>query len=302
MPASRSRTTNWRRSLEQIHERGGCLEITLARYLGDDEQNMGALADQGGGARDIVWRVRILSLSDEEIVLEEPVVLGRTIDIEAGSELACIIAVGQNRWMFKSKMLGKSPVKLSGARPVTGLRVHMPEKVERCQRREFYRVNSVGVRLPEVICYPMRDPATAIAAEAANRQEFIRRLDTPIAGNIKDDDPDSFTLPEVGPPFAAKMMNIGGGGVGLVVQPEDHACLETARFLWLRIDLRPDMPAPLCVCARARHTHIDSTQSVYAGLSFEFGSRAEHREFVVDQICKYVAQIQRDQLARQRQA
>ncbi|MEM1422863.1 MAG: hypothetical protein AAGH64_02560 [Planctomycetota bacterium] len=302
MPASRSRTSNWRRSLDQIHERGGCLEITLSRYLGGDDANMGALAEGEGGTRDIVWRVRILSLSDDEIVLEEPMVLGRKIDIEAGAELACIICVGQNRWMFRSEMTGAIPVKLGGARPVTGLRVPMPQTVERCQRREFYRVKTVGVNLPDVACYPMQDPGTAVAAEAANRQEFVRRIDTPIAGRIASEDLDDASLPEVGPPFVAKMMNVGGGGVGLIVRPEDHAILESARFLWLRIDLQPDLPAPLCVCARSRHTHIDSTQSVYAGLSFEFGSRMDHKEFVIDQICKYVAQVQRDQLSRQRQA
>ncbi len=303
MPAARSRTTNWRRSLDQIHERGGCIEITLARYVGEDDQNLGALADDdSAGARDIIWRVRILSLTDDEIVVEQPMVLGKTIDLSDDSELAGIISVGQNRWMFKTRLTGHAPVKLGGAHPVTGLVLKMPTKVERCQRREFYRVKTVGVRLPDVMCYPMQDPASAIAAEAANRQEFIRRMDTPIAGNIRDLDPESIALPEVGPPFVAKMMNIGGGGIGLVVEPEDHASLETARFLWLRIDLRPDLPAPLCACARGRHTHIDSTQSVYAGLSFEFGTRTEHREFVVDQMCKYVAQVQRDQLARQRQA
>ena len=301
MPASRSRTSNWRRSLDQIHERGGCLEITLSRYLGGDDANMGALADGDGGTRDIVWRVRILQLSEKEIVLEQPMVLGKTIDIDAGSELACIICVGQNRWMFRSEMTGTTAVKLGGPQPVTGLRVRMPEKVERCQRREFYRVKSVGVRLPEVACYPMQDPGTAVAAEAASRQEFIRRLDTRVAGVIGPD-PDDASLPEVGPPFVAKMMNVGGGGIGLVVDPEDHAILESVRFMWLRIDLQPDLPAPLCVCARTRHTHIDSTQAVYAGLSFEFGGRAEHKEFVIDQICKYVAQVQRDQLSRQRQA
>lgn len=301
MPASRSRTSNWLRSLRQIHERGGCIEITLPRYLGNDDQNAGVLAQDGQQSRDIIWRVRILQLTDDEIVVEQPVVLGQTIELIDESQIAGIIAVGQNRWMFRTSLNGKGSVKLTGSKSATALRLAMPEKVERCQRRDFYRVPTVGLNLPDVMCYPMVDPSTAIGAEAANRQEFIRRIDTPIAGRITDEDPDSLKLPEVGPPFIAKMMNVGGGGIGLIVEPEDHASLETARFLWLRIDLRPDLPIPLCVCARARHTHIDSTQKVYAGLSFEFGTRAEHKEFVVDQICKFVAGVQRDQLQRQRQ-
>ena len=303
MPASRSRTTNWRRSLDQIYQRGGCIEITLSRYVGDDAQNLGAMADDlSSQGSDVIWRVRILSISDEEIVVEQPVVLGRAMDLDDGADLAGIISVGQNRWMFKTTLTHHAPIKLGGTRPVTGLCLKMPTTVERCQRREFYRVKTIGVQLPDVVCYPMRDPMSAIAAEIANRQEFIRRLDTPIAGSICEETPDALSLPEVGPPFVAKLMNVGGGGIGLIVDPEDNTSLETARFLWLRIDLRPDLPFPLCVCARARHTHIDSTQSVYAGLSFEFGTRHEHKEFVIDQICKYVAAAQRDQMARQRHA
>ncbi len=301
MPASRSRTANWLRSLKQIHERGGSLELTMPRYLDDDAGNAGAVSSEEGTS-DIIWRVRILDLTADEIVVEQPSVLGQTIELQDGVEVAGIITVGQNRWMFKSRILGRTRTKLRGSHSVTALRVDMPETVERCQRREFFRVKTVGVQLASVMCYPLDDPTTAAAAEAANRGEVLRQLDSGIAGKIGDIESD-MTLPEVGPPFEARLLNLGGGGVGLLVEQEDRAALEAARFLWIRMDLRPDLPEPLCVCARLRHTHIDSTQKTYAGLSFEFGTGRAHQDFVVDQVCRYVAQVQRDLLRRsQKQA
>jgi hypothetical protein len=97
-------------------------------------------------------------------------------------------------------------------------------------------------------------------------------------------------------------MNVGGGGVGLIVTPPDRAAFESYRSFWLRIPLEPYVPAPISVSARLRHTHIDSSQRLYAGLQFDFSFNPPHQKFVVDQVCRYVAQVQREQLARQNTA
>ena len=66
MPASRSRTQEWRRSLQQILERGGALEFALSSApvapAGSPEAN-----DPRRVGSDLVWRVRLLALSDTEI-------------------------------------------------------------------------------------------------------------------------------------------------------------------------------------------------------------------------------------------
>jgi len=62
MPASRSRTTEWRRSLEQLRSREGAIEIAVARDGTDDEAVL--------GASDLVWRVRVLDLSDTEVAVD----------------------------------------------------------------------------------------------------------------------------------------------------------------------------------------------------------------------------------------
>lgn len=264
MPASRSRTERWRDCLTQIAERGGGLEFSIA------SPETGA---------DLVWRSRVTSISEHDIVLERPVTMGRAIHLQAGLDLVCVMAVGQNRWMFRSQTL-----------PPTGpgtLRLAMPSAVERCARRNFLRVSTIELRPPLVECWPLLDHGSVTLAEIANRtlvSELESRPATPAD--------DSQILPEVGPGFRALLMNIGGGGVGLMIERADTAALEHARAFWLRIDLRPQVAAPLAMCTRLAHTHIDSEQNTYAGLSFDFPAGTAHRDFVVEQICRYVAKLQ----------
>jgi hypothetical protein len=54
---------------------------------------------------------------------------------------------------------------------------------------------------------------------------------------------------------------------------------------------RPTVPAPLFLTARVAHTHIDSQQNTYAGLSFDFSQDPEHKGFVVAQIARYVGSV-----------
>ena len=294
MPASRSRTVQWRKSLDQIHERNGALEITLPRYV--EGADIVGDPETGEGAANLVWRVRIMALSDTEIVVEEPMALGQVVPLKPGIELVGIIVVGQNRWMFRTTHLGFDEEVAGPGRSLKGIRLKMPENVERCQRRNFYRVSTETINLPLVECYPLLDLNSAVVAEAANRVEILDAQDAPIAD--APDHPDEDKLPDVGPMVPARVMNVGGGGVGLLVEPTERMAFDRYNQFWLRISLLPHIPAPLGVVGRLRHTHIDSEQRMYAGMSFEFASDSKHEEFVVDQLCKYVAQVQREQLGR----
>lgn len=294
MPATRSRNENWRQSLQQILERNGSLEITLPRYVDGDPEG-----GETPPAQNVIWRVRLLSMTETDLIVEEPMALGHTFHLEDGVELVAIIAIGQNRWMFRTQNLGHASVTLNGRVKVTGLRLRMPSDVERCQRRNFYRVSTVGLTLATVECHPVVDPTTVEVAEAASRVQIEDASHSGVAGRIGKGGIESAIMPAVGPMVSATMMNIGGGGVGLIFEPEDRASLEGNRLYWLRLHLQPHIPAPLCVAARVRHTHIDSTQRMYAGLMFEFGSNNAHQKFVVEQLCRYVAQVQREQLRRQ---
>ena len=289
MPAVRSRTDNWRRSLQQIHERNGALEITLPTVESGNNED--------GAWQNLVWRVRILDLTDDEIVVERPSALGVPMTLNEGVKLVAVMPIGQNRWMFHTQMLGGKATQLNRKQTVEGIRLRMPKTVERCQRRNFYRISTTGLMVPNVVCRPLLEIASAQAAEYANRARIQMMLDGQIAGVINEDE--NAMLPEVGPPFPAKLINVGGGGAGLLVEPEDAPGLHAHAHFWVQIQLTPMVAAPIGLVGRLAHTHIDSQQRVYAGFAFEFNHDQAHRKFVTDLLCKYVNDLQRQQLNRE---
>lgn len=288
VPATRSRTENWRQCLNDLFQKGGAIEITLA-------QNADNAGSQQGGS-DLIWRVRVMGLSDKEILIEQPAALGHTIRLQDGIKLVGLIAIGQNRWMFKTSNLGETDIATANGRRLRVYRLNMPDRVERCQRRNFYRISTVGLTLPRVEVFPLLDPASAVIAETSNRCQILDMIDQ--RAGLGPDKPAPAVMPEVGPMTNATLVNIGGGGAGLLFEHDESLKLDASVMYWLRIGLAPPVPAPLGVCARLKHTHIDSAQRVYAGMAFEFGHGPNHEKFVVDQLLRYVAQVQREQLKR----
>jgi hypothetical protein len=296
MAANRSRTERWHESLEQLAMRDGSIEIALAGQTSADElQN----SDEGRPAKsaNLIWRVRLISVGEREVVVEPPVALGQPLNLEVGAHLVAAISIGQNRWMFKSKIVGtmtKHGLHTPGQPgvPARLLRLDLPAHVERCARRNFYRVSTAELALPIVECWPLVDPTSVAPAEFANRLQVMGSAAPQPVGK------EPIVLPEVGPRFNARLVNLGGGGAGLIVEKTDSAALDRARFFWLRVDLSPALRAPIAMTARLAHTHIDSMQNIYAGMAFDFAFNPVHRAFVVEQICKYVSVVGEQSMQR----
>ena len=98
---------------------------------------------------------------------------GRSLDIETGLELIAIIAVGQNRWMFKTRNLGQMSHRGRDDRQVEAMRLVMPDSVQRCQRRNYYRVETAGISLPQAEVWPLLDPKSVVLAERCNEIQFL---------------------------------------------------------------------------------------------------------------------------------
>lgn len=277
MPANRSRTERWRDVLHQIFERGGGLEITVDR--GDNlPENAPA---------DIVWRVRLLHIDDQFITVEPPAAVGRSLNFSLGTPIVVVMAVGQNRWMFRSNITASATQHSSRGTLERVLKLAMPTQVERCARRNFYRVSTAEITLPDVTVWPVRGVETAIPAEVANAAQVHAAQ----RGSAVSPDTFNTILPEVGTPFAAKLMNVGGGGLGLILTKDNSSNLDQSRLFWLKVDLGTSAGVPLGIVARLAHTHIDSEHNTYAGMAFEFSHNSAHREFIVEQFTRYVDSI-----------
>lgn len=281
MNTNRSRTERWRECLNQIRDRGGSLEVSV---------DVGDAADMG--ATNLVWRVRLLAIDDERLVLEQPVALGQTMRLEPGLRVVVAMSIGQNRWMFRTMSIEPSTGDMRGL-----LHLAAPTLVERCQRRNFYRATTAGFNLPLVQGWQLVDAHTAVAAEVASRIPFEHSgsarpgqgLEAPIT-----------LMPEVAGAFQGQLVNVGGGGAGLLVPPASRPSFDSSARYWLRMALGNDMPGPLAVTARCVHQHLDSSQNLHLGFAFDFSLHAEHRDFIVKQITGYVDRI--TGMARSRQA
>jgi hypothetical protein len=266
--------------MHRLYERNGALEISVRPALTPAER-----------AADVVWRVRMLGLNDDAIVVEQPAVFGERIDIRPGVELVGAMTVGQNRWMFHTRALAVKPGPEGGR-----LVLEMPEVVERCTRRGFFRISTAELRLPAVQCWPLNDPLSVIAAETANRLRITDMMSgTGPRPDEAGDGDGAILLPDVGPAFTSRLLNLSGGGLGLLVNHEDIQTATARPHLWIRMDLRPLIPEPVAVTTRIAHSHIDSTQSLYLGLAFDFTANPAHRQFVADLFGGYLHELQRRQ-------
>jgi len=278
MPANRSRTTGWRRCLQQLVDHRGSLQI--------------ALAPNGPTGRDFVWRAKLISLSETEIIVETPTAAGEPLPLEEGVQLLGIIAIGQNRWMFRTNCLGGSLYRSNG-RDGTGLRLKMPSTVERCQRRRDYRIYSDTLSLPQVTAWPLLDPRSVVLPERMCQMRMERHIasdESPMALDEKE------MMPDVGPPFTATLVNIGGGGVGLQIPAGEGSGVGRHRLHWLRFPLPGSDSPPLCVTAKLMHWHLEAGNSTYMGMMFDFSFNPSHKRFVTQQITRAVAIQQREQL------
>lgn len=258
--------------MQQIFERGGTLEIAVARPGAIVAPTVDPM--ETAGSADLVWRLKIMALDEASILVEAPMALSKVIRIEDGVPLVGAITIGQNRWKFTSRKV--SDERPDGARSMC-MRIEIPDKVDRCLRR-FVRHEQRTPVPGSVKVWPLLDPRTVVAAEVANEaafQAFVEGKPLPVQAT---------TRPEVGPGFTATLMNVGGGGVGLRVEPGDSAVLGHHRIFWIEMPVGPDQPVPVVATGKVVHTHLDSSQRTYIGISFDFTFHMAHQAVVVEQI------------------
>ena len=277
MPAQRSRTSGWRRCLQQLVDHHGSLQI--------------ALAPTGSTGSDFVWRAKLIGMNESEILVEMPTAAGEPLPLTKGVQLLGIMAIGQNRWMCRTSCVGTTMVRSRG-REIVGLKLAMPTTMERCQRRRDFRISTDTLVLPEVSVWPLLDPRSVVLAERLCQLRIERAL----SGNTE---PESIegkdAMPDVGPMLPASLVNIGGGGVGLQISGADASGIGRHRLFWLRFPLPGVDGPPLCVTSKQMHWHLEAGGSTYMGMAFDFSFNPSHRRFVVQQITRAVAIQQREQ-------
>jgi hypothetical protein len=254
------------------------MEIAVAHdHPGGDEAIL--------NASDLVWRVRVLDLASDEVTVDLPYALGRAIELPVGTEVVAAIAIGQNRWMFRAKVKGAWTPRAPFPRTHRGIRLSLPDHVERCLRRST-RVDVASITLPKVEMWPLLEPRSAMPAERASELAFRASLRGEPVQPVSEE-----LLPTVGPGLKASLVNLGGGGLGVLVEASDASALSRHRMFWLRFTLGGVMPVPICATARVVHTHMDSSHRIYAGISFDFDFNPAHQRVVAEQIVQAINRL-----------
>lgn len=255
MGPNRSKTQRWRTTLNQVCERQGTLEISIDG-AGDDAM-----------LRDLVWRVRLIRVAEDYLVVAAPSAARRNVPLERGCPLVAAMAVGQNRWMFHTRVMDIEDVRTT--RP-PAIKLEMPTNVERCMRRTFYRISTAELSLPSVRLWPLRERASAVPVEIASRHA---------------DASSSLSMPDVGTEFSGTLLNIGGGGLGVLVPEAEASNLQQSSLFWLNVDLADGKP--LLLTARLSHVRLDSQRDAHAGMVFDFSMDPGHEAYIGERICEY---------------
>lgn len=276
MPAFRSRTLQWRRSLEQLASRGGAIELSLAP------------ADGGGESPvDFVWRVRVVGLGADWLDVEAPVVLGHGVPVPRGVALVGAISTGPNRWLFDTACLGAGAPGGPTSRTAATVRLRMPEEVRR-SRRAHRRVGTDSLELPAVELWPLLDEISLRPIERALELAAASHggeMAASLEGRFWEREP---LRPTLGEGFLATMLNLGGGGVGLRIDPAHAAALNRHRRFWMVLDLRPEAPLPICASLRIAHLHLDASGGTYAGAAFDTAANPRHAGVLARQILEVI--------------
>ena len=285
MPAQRARTAGWRQCLQQICDRRGSIELAV-RPPGQTQCD----APRG----DLLFRARLVAVDHSTIRVETPVSLGHAVEFAEGLELVAIMAIGQNRWMFHTHCIGADTSTSPGGLP--GLKLAAPQSVERCQRRRDYRIDTADLQLPNVRLWPLLEPSSVIAAERLTAVDFQREIDG-TNGEALDLEIDDDLMPTLGPEYSGRIVNLGGGGLGLAVGVEDAGVIGRHAMWWMRFELPPSVQTPIRAAARVAHRHMRSDRSLYCGMCFDFSVNPSHRHVVARQIMRAIAGLQQRQMA-----
>ncbi|MCX5661132.1 MAG: PilZ domain-containing protein [Planctomycetota bacterium] len=290
--------------LEALFRRNGAVDVAGLPPAGDPREAP-------------AFRVRLLQYSAEGLTIERPQQSDASRYIFQGATVEVLAINGNERWLFRTRVLASRPYALNDSTRVVALDLAPPENVRTGQRREFFRVSVAGAGLKPVLLAPMpAQPGNAdVAGEGPLGQiggalgikpaEKPATPTSPAARPLKLDaatpiDGPANVCPIAFPvqPFHAKLLNLSGGGMG--VETPQRIGPIARQIIYYRCQIRlPNVDQIIETAAEMRFVEEREGGTYYLGLHFDFLNPA-HKRQCVDAICKFCAWHQRQQLQRLR--
>ena len=248
----------WRAAFEKVSDFNGPVELTPT--VSDDPV-----------VPDPVIRSRLMRFDAKGITVERPDDVDDRRALRQGRRVELLLVDGNQRWMAVTEVVGFGELALNERMSVQTVELAAPRSVTSAQRRDYFRVSTAGIRMDPVTLHPAGEPQT---------EEGVM-----VDGLSKD-------------PFDVAMVNLGGGGMGVRVQPP-HVDAATY-FSEFQAVLRLPVPdGGLSIPAKVVHRQMSYNGTLYIGFNFEYDGAAMKRQ-CEDVICHFTTDVQRQQLARQR--
>lgn len=252
----------WRPRLAMLAARNGAVEVTADTTAAD------------GAPMAPTFRVRLLEFGDDVIRLEKP---SHAVAPEAGrwlregATVIVLVVDKSDRWEFTTRIKGFVMHDLSEKVKVSAIEIAPPTRMHSGQRRAFFRVSTAGVAMKPVRLTPIAVEATVPASQDAT-PKFPAQ------------------------PFTGRLLNIGGGGMGVEAPQRVASQLADSVRYRCRLEL-PTVGEALEVNVKTVHLEPREGGTHYLGMRFEFEDAADQRR-CEQQVVRFTTWLQRQQIQR----
>ena len=212
---------------------------------------------------ELTFGSRLLDLSDRHLVVEVPNAAIAKQQFQTGARVYVVMVQRATRVELCCEIRDRVKVAINANVQTIGYELSLPIHVGSAQRREYYRAHVTALRIKPVKFIPM-DPVL------------------------------KHPMHELA--FTGNMVNISGGGMGVIVHKEHVPILRDSKFFDCDIQLPMDKEQiKFSIQCQSMHSTAGRKGDVYVGLEFVITDPAHKRE-IVDKLVKYTTYVQREHL------
>lgn len=211
---------------------------------------------------------RLLDMTDSHLVVEVPSASECSKCFEADSPIYVVMVHRTHRMELCSKVIERIKFQINANIQTIAYQLSLPTHVGSAQRRAYYRAHVSAMSIKPVKFTPL-DPV----------------LKHPIHSLA----------------FEAHMVNISGGGMGVIIKKKQVPLLKDYAFFECELHLpMHDEQLKYELHCKSMHSTAGRKGDVYVGMEFQI-TDANHKREVIDKLVHYTAWVQREQLRNERQ-
>jgi c-di-GMP-binding flagellar brake protein YcgR len=224
------------------------------------------------------YKSRLYEIRGDErkrtVAIDIPTRDGHFVTLPRGCQMEVHFAWKSERFLFEAKLLGKSTVKLDEGSKVKVLLISYPRALESGQRRAYFRVSPPSAQRLPVRIVPVREG-----------------------------DDDKWTYADRREALRTQVLDISAGGIAVRVAKSVSQGIDIGTRLKLAFKLVPDEDE-IKLTGMVRNRRDELVEKSMRTLGIQFVNVEESPEATrhVDRIWRYVAEIQRKELASTRGA